>query len=169
MKNKFILLATLLVCTMANAQDLNMAQVSVRGKAADDKPGLNISGLERIQFCVNEQNQPQSIFVFEDQTTAVFDNVEAVSFLSDDNTVEIDNFQSISTVNASNIAIFPNPVVETLLISGMDADSKGAVFNLNGQRVCDINGTTTSINVSGWANGTYLIRIDNYIFKLIKQ
>ena len=166
MKSKLILIATLLACTMVNAQ---VARITMQGKAAGNNSSLDISNLERIQFCVNEQNQVQSIFVFEDQTTAVFENVEVVSFQADDNTVEIDNFQSISTVNASNIAVYPNPAVETLQISGMEAGSKGAVFNLNGQRIYDFNGTTTSINVSGWANGTYLIRIDNSIFKLIKQ
>ena len=169
MKNKFILVVTLLVCMMANAQEPNMAQVTVRSKAANDKTSLDITNLERIQFCVNEQNQVLSIFVFEDQTTAVFNNVEAVSFLTDQNAVEINNSQSIETVNTPTISVFPNPAVETIKISGMASDSQGAIYNLNGQRVCDINSTTTSINVSGWANGTYLIRIDNSIFKLIKQ
>lgn len=169
MRNKFILIATLLACTMVNAQELNMARITMQGKATGDNSSLDISNLERIQFCVNEQNQVQSIFVFEDQTTAVFDNVEVVSFSTDESTVEIDNFQSITTANASKIAIYPNPAVESLQITGMDANSKGAVFNLNGQRIYDINGTSSTINVSGWANGTYLIRIDNSIFKLIKQ
>ena len=159
MRNKFILIATLLACTMVNAQELNMARITMQGKATGDNSSLDISNLERIQFCVNEQNQVQSIFVFEDQTTAVFDNVEVVSFSTDESTVEIDNFQSITTANASKIAIYPNPAVESLQITGMDANSKGAVFNLNGQRIYDINGTSS----------TYLIRIDNSIFKLIKQ
>jgi hypothetical protein len=169
MKNKFILIATLLACMMANAQEPEVAQITTRGKAAANMSSLDISNLERIQFCVNDQNQVQSIFVFEDQTTAVFDNVEVVSFQAEEGTVEIDNFEALTDVNASNISIYPNPTTEVLQISGMGADSKGAVFNLNGQRVCTFNGTTTTLNVSGWANGTYLIRIDNSIFKLIKQ
>lgn len=171
MKNHFLLLLFLMAGLCAHAEAPNAALVSIHNQAKDDGSTLNIVNLQSIQLVLNEHNQVQSVFVFEDQSTVVFDNVEAIEFMDEENAVSIDFNPStdIESVSAIQLSVSPNPAKDMIHISGMKEDSRGVVFNISGQRICDINGQQTDLNVSTWANGTYIIRIDNEIFKLIKQ
>lgn len=168
MKKLFTLLLSLAACTFVDAQMPNAARISMQSQTTEDSV-LDISGLLRIQFMLNDKNQVKSVFVFDDQTEMTFDDVNVIAFLNGQVVVDPGEVQSINTASNLKISVYPNPATETLHISGMNAQSKGAVINISGQYICDINGQNATINVSGWAEGTYLIRIDDQIFKLIKQ
>lgn len=172
MNKKILLLLTLLlVTTMIQAQVPKAAQVSVRNQAESDTTEVSIVRLERIKMCLNPQNQVQAIFVFEDKADMVFDDVKVISFLAGKDTAQIsgDEVMSFQTAASPSIDIYPNPAADMIHISGMEKNSRGEVITLNGQRVCEFDSQSTTMDISGWANGTYLIRVDNQIFKLIKQ
>jgi len=171
MKHSILLFLAGMVSITMIAQVPNMAQVNKHDASLDDK--LVIAHLERIQLLVNNQHQIQSVFVFEDQTSMTFDNVAVITFLTEQESVEIDHKSdpatSVETIGEQMISVYPNPTSDILYISGLEENHHGAVISINGQHMCDINSRHTSIDVSGWPDGTYLIRIDNQIFKLIKQ
>lgn len=171
MKQHILLLLACIVSIAMSAQVPNTAQVSKRNASSDDK--LAITHLERIQLLVSDQHQVQSVFVFEDQTSMTFDNVAVINFLTEKEEIEIDHKSdqatSVETIKEQTISVFPNPTTDMLHISGMGENSHGAIISINGQQMCDIDSRHDAVDVSSWPNGTYLIRIDNQIFKLIKQ
>ena len=171
MKKIFTLLYAFAACVLVYAQEPNAARISMHVEMTEENSVINISDLQRIKFLINDKDQVQSVFVFEDQTEMTFDNVAVIAFLNGTDQVVVDSVgaQSISNVSDMKISVFPNPAKETLRISGMDEKSKGAIVSISGQYMCGISSQNTSIDISGWANGTYLIRIDDQIFKLIKQ
>lgn len=161
----------MLISFTTQAQIPNVAQIRLKNHTGNDAPSeLGITTLQRIQLLVNDQNQVQAVFVFEDSSDMVFDNVEAIQFFTEDIAgIEYNTPTSVETASDAMISLYPNPATESIHISGMSEGSHGTVFDINGLRICDIDGRHTTMDVSGWVNGTYLIRIDNRIFKLIKQ
>ena len=172
MKKQFLLpLFVLLACMGARAEvPAGAALISTRNQSMDDS-SLSIVSLQRIELALSEQNQVQSVFIFEDNTSVSFDNVDAISFASDNNAVTVEQKALTGLDNATEkkIHIYPNPATEKIYFSGMNEQSRGCVINANAQRVCEINGEQTDLDVSSWPVGTYIISIDNEIFKLIKQ
>ncbi len=169
MRVRILLLLTMMV-SMTYAQTPNVAQVSIRSMSKSEKTELSIARLERIKMCLNAQHQVQAIFVFEDQEDMVFDDVQVIHFLTGKDAAEVnDEFTALETIPTTTIRVYPNPSADMIHISGMEENSRGAVISISGQRVCEFDSRNTTMDVSGWANGTYLIRVDNQIFKLIKQ
>ena len=121
-------------------------------------------------MCLNAQHQVQAVFVFEDHEDMVFDDVQVIHFLTGKDAAEVnDEATALETIPTTTIRVYPNPSADIIHISGMEENSRGAVISISGQRVCEFDGRNTTMDVSGWANGTYLIRVDNQVFKLIKQ
>ena len=169
MRVRFLLLLTLMM-SMTYAQTPNAAQVSVRSMAKSDKTELSIVRLDRIKMCLSAQHQVQAVFVFEDHEDMVFDDVQVIHFLTGKDAAEVnDEATALETIPTTTIRVYPNPSADIIHISGMEENSRGAVISISGQRVCEFDGRNTTMDVSGWANGTYLIRVDNQVFKLIKQ
>lgn len=65
----------------------------------------------------------------------------------------------------SSLSVFPNPVKDVLNISTNPVDYQ--IFNFVGKQIQTGKGTT--LNVSGFAEGVYLIRIGNKINKFVKN
>lgn len=173
MKDKFLLLLVILISFAMYAQIPDAARVKLKNHAEDEASStLSIATLQRIRLLVNNQNLVQAVFVFDDKDDIVFDNVDAIQFVAAD-IADIDYNDPITTAieppSDVTISLYPNPATEMVHIFGMSEDSHAAVFDINGRRICDIDGSHTTMDVSGWVSGTYLIRIDNRIFKLIKQ
>jgi len=63
------------------------------------------------------------------------------------------------TENNINVALFPNPVNNTLNIALDTAISKVAIYNLQGQKVKE--STTEQVNVATLSQGIYLIKIED--------
>lgn len=164
------LLLFLLIGIYVQAEIPNTAKVSMHTQAGDES-ALSIVNLKCIQLVLNDQNRVQSVFVFEDQSTVVFDNVEAIELEYENQSVNVDYNPAtdVESIAGVTLGVSPNPTSDVVYISGMKENSRGAVFNLSGQRICDFGGHQTTLNVSTWAVGTYIIRIDNEYFKLIKQ
>ena len=69
-------------------------------------------------------------------------------------------------VPEDNIRIYPNPVQETLFIESAQ-ETIYKIYDFNGR--CLMSGNGNTINVSSLTKGTYLLHINNNIFKFIKQ
>ena len=64
--------------------------------------------------------------------------------------------------NAGEFAIYPNPVSNTLYVSGGNAEYSYELFNGMGQMVTKGNGQgMTEINVNGMAKGIYFLRLSS--------
>lgn len=59
---------------------------------------------------------------------------------------------AIENINAGNIAVYPNPAKDVVNVENA---TQIEIFNLIGAKILSTNGT--SINVSGLANGTYIL------------
>ncbi|WP_417199400.1 T9SS type A sorting domain-containing protein [Bizionia sp.] len=86
-------------------------------------------------------------------------------------TLRVDNITASTTLSRSNVTkelgftIYPNPSKSKLNIRvpASNSFSKVEVYNILGSRVYQgrINAINTSINVSQWNSGVYLVRISN--------
>ena len=65
---------------------------------------------------------------------------------------------SVLTPKASPLHIYPNPVVNTLYIDGLNEEVKVSIFSLTGQLVLRTR-TNHSVDVSGLVTGVYLFEI----------
>ena len=74
---------------------------------------------------------------------------------------------SIKEFGDISLYVYPNPVVNTLNIIGVDENASLAVFNLNGQCVKQEKGNVIDVNTL--VKGTYILQINNQYVKFIKQ
>ena len=74
---------------------------------------------------------------------------------------------SIAEFGEISFYVYPNPVVNTLNIIGVDENASLSVFNLNGQCVKQEKGNV--IDVNSLVKGTYILQINNQYVKFIKQ
>jgi|GEM_PF-6195654 len=87
--------------------------------------------------------------------------IKSVDF---DGQYELSNVQSVS-INGTNsaLAISPNPVVSTAILSGIEAGSTVMILDMSGQilRTEITNNTTYAVNASGLPSGMYIVRTVN--------
>jgi hypothetical protein len=71
----------------------------------------------------------------------------------------------------SNFMVFPNPARNTLTVKSPDLLNIIRITDLNGKTIIEKNiyRTQADIDISGLANGVYLIEINNQIKKFIKE
>ena len=67
----------------------------------------------------------------------------------------------------TQVYVFPNPVVNTLNIQGVDENTLLEVYNLTGKSVLKDKGT--ELDVTSLSQGTYILRINNQYVKFIKN
>ena len=74
---------------------------------------------------------------------------------------------SIEELGFTQVYVFPNPVVNTLTIQGVDENTPLEVYNLTGASVLQDKGT--ELDVTSLSQGTYILRINNQYVKFIKK
>ena len=73
----------------------------------------------------------------------------------------------IEELGFTQVYVFPNPVVNTLTIQGVDENTPLEVYNLTGASVLQDKGT--ELEVTSLSQGTYILRINNQYVKFIKK
>lgn len=70
---------------------------------------------------------------------------------------------AISSNNDTRISVFPNPTSDNVVISGISAQSRVFLYDMNGRQVhaANSNGCEMNINTSDLARGSYLLQIFN--------
>lgn len=79
---------------------------------------------------------------------------------------EASNPSSIENITTTQILIYPNPTQDVLLINGIEAQNL-RVFDLQGRLLKTENGT--QVNVSNFAEGTYLLQVGTQVVRFIKN
>ena len=74
---------------------------------------------------------------------------------------------SIDGIGEVSVYVYPNPVLSTLNIQGVDETALLSVFNLSGKCVMQEKGT--ELDVTSLHQGTYILRINNQYVKFIKK
>jgi hypothetical protein len=74
---------------------------------------------------------------------------------------------SIEELGFTQVYVFPNPVVNTLTIQGVDENTPLEVYNLTGKSVLKDKGA--ELDVTSLSQGTYILRINNQYVKFIKK
>ncbi len=74
---------------------------------------------------------------------------------------------SVSSDNQVKRILYPNPVQNTLTVSGVDEGAKYKVYDASGNIVAE--GTGNKVNVSDLAKGMYIIEIDSKRTVFVKQ
>lgn len=73
----------------------------------------------------------------------------------------------IEELGFTQVYVFPNPVVNTLNIQGVDETTPLEVYNLTGKSLLKDKGT--ELDVTSLSQGTYILRINNNYVKFIKK
>ena len=121
-----------------------------------------------------------------DKTTYALANVNRINVIADANTASmtvVDNDGNqfagyvkilfaesptdVEDLDITSVYIYPNPVVNTLNIQGVDENTALEVYNLTGKSVLKDKGT--ELDVTSLVQGTYILRINNQYVKFIKK
>ncbi len=73
----------------------------------------------------------------------------------------------VEELGITSVFVYPNPVVNTLNIQGVDENTPLEVYNLTGKSVLKDKGT--ELDVTSLNQGTYILRINNQYVKFIKK
>lgn len=119
---------------------------------------INLSEMEEVE--VTTPTWVQYIDAFNDTLSMVFIRIDS----------EFTN--STSPTLLEEVRVYPNPVQDQLIISGMENDDfQVQIFDQFGQIVGNEN--TRSIDTQSWNNGIYFLKINakpySYIRKILKQ
>ena len=121
-----------------------------------------------------------------DKTTYALANVERINVIADATSASmtvVDNdgnqfagymkilfaesATDVEELDITSVYIYPNPVVNTLSIQGVDENTSLEVYNLTGKSVLKNKGT--ELDVTSLTQGTYILRINNQYVKFIKK
>ena len=81
--------------------------------------------------------------------------------------------QGIEDIANANIALYPNPATTTVTLTGFDGQATVTIVDMNGRAMGEYtaNDNTLTIDLTGYAQGAYFVRITgeqvNAIRKLI--
>ena len=86
-----------------------------------------------------------------------------------DKTTIIDNVQlwenfnstAVKDVSVKEMSFYPNPVENNLNIVSESAVKSVSIYNIAGQRVKEISGNVTTINVESLASGMYIVKMES--------
>lgn len=164
MKGKLFLYIIVLVSLQVQAQSISRQVIGSSGKSISNNDyTLNFTVGESIVGKIQNGEVIHQGFwgaIFEDSTLSI----------------------ETPLVDASQINVFPNPVIDIIQINykQQDANNYAAqLFDINGKQVFNLNkntqNQTTTINIQNLSKGMYLLRVtdksSNYIktFKIIKK
>lgn len=130
--------------------------------------GASTYELAEVQSIVFDKSHDQVVAIMnlKDQTSV--EGITSILFpkQQDDDDTEEELPTDIEQEEV-HLYVFPSPVQSTLYIQGVAEDALVQIYNMAGQCVMQENGT--EINVVGFTNGTYLLKVNNKIVKFIKK
>jgi len=150
----FLGLALLAAGQLMVAQTFNMIAVSADGKETT----CAVSAVQKVVF----ENNTMTVKTNDGDVT----NISCIKFSEQGGGDGIINVKS-----ESSIFVFPNPVSETLTVSGVKKDAIIQLYNLSGALLQTVisQENATNINVSNLQQGIYLLRVDAQVIKFIKN
>ncbi|SFZ93604.1 Por secretion system C-terminal sorting domain-containing protein [Flaviramulus basaltis] len=72
---------------------------------------------------------------------------------------------------SKDVFIFPNPTSDNIDINGLKENIPASIYNIKGQLITikQVNSNSNTINISGLADGIYILKIKNDTFKFVKK
>lgn len=69
----------------------------------------------------------------------------------------------------SEVVIYPNPAESTIVVGNLKDLVNVTIYNLLGQRILErtIGPNTNTVDVSNLAMGTYLVRVNHQVIRLV--
>ena len=138
------------------------------------------------QLFANEVTQCVAVSADGDNTTYALADVNRINVIADANSASmtiVDNdgnqyagyvkilfaevLTDIEELGFTQVYVFPNPVVNTLNIQGVDENTPLEVYNLTGKSLLKDKGT--ELDIASLSQGTYILRINNQYVKFIKK
>jgi hypothetical protein len=95
--------------------------------------------------------------------TALLTNYEFAANYQPAQVTIIKTTSGLDNINASKLALYPNPAVEFVSVSGLNGGENLSIINLNGQILSSVKagGSTQTMSVTGLTRGIYLIAVQN--------
>lgn len=129
-----------------------------------------------------DEYRNQEVYIAINYISSIYDNPQfpphlqkrALALLIDDFTVSADaQTVGVGNVEINRISLFPNPVVDNLVIDSDNTVDSYRVFNLNGQVLLDQKLTNSRVNLEQLNTGLYIIELigENFVsrHKIIKE
>ena len=152
LKLLFTMLA-LFVSSMLYANEVNnLVAISADG----DKTAYALASVHRINVIADASSASMTIV---DNDGNQFAGYVKILFAESSTDVE--------ELDITSVYIYPNPVVNTLNIQGVDENTALEVYNLTGKSVLKDKGT--ELDVTSLVQGSYILRINNQYVKFIKK
>ena len=155
MKRFTLLVALVGLFSYGVAQEASLITLSADGAEAS----YQLSAVQQIVFAL--QNDVSTMQVINKDGSTVAD-VRTILF-----GVWQEVPTSVDATQQAWVFAYPNPVVNTLYIQGVNDDAQLNVFTLGGTRV--LQATGTELNVASLTQSTYLLQINNQVIKFIKR
>ncbi len=81
---------------------------------------------------------------------------------------------SLSTIDFDKdkqVALYPNPATDKIFISGIVKSKEVSIYNLGGQEIVNtkLSNVNSGIQIDKLIPGIYVVKIDNVVFKLVKD
>ncbi len=158
MRRKRILLAALLLpLAVATIQAAEVpAIITISNDGSETK--YELATVQKVTFAES------GMVVERKNAAAKVENVRCISFST---IATPDIITNNSTLEGTELFVYPNPVAETLRIDGAEAGSTFTIYDLQGRTL--LQTTEPQVNVSSLAQGSYLIKIGNQVVKFVKK
>lgn len=159
MKHKFLgLLFTIGFSALAYAADIKVTPMTP-GEAA-----YFLQSIQRIHFSADAADLPVIAFYDDNDGLVKQQSVSAptkITFVSGE--------QAIGNIQAEGtLSFYPNPSTNILHIQGLEGTVNAEMYDLSGQRIL-LQPTSGTLDVSQLPAGSYVLRIDNQVFKVLIQ
>jgi hypothetical protein len=143
----------LLFASMLYANEVsNMVAVSADG----DKTTYALADVNRINVIADANSASMTVI---DEDGNEYDGYLKILFA--------ESATGVEEFDITSVYVYPNPVVNTLSIQGVDENTALEVYNLTGKSVLKDKGT--ELDVTSLTQGTYILRINNQYVKFIKK
>jgi hypothetical protein len=88
-------------------------------------------------------------------------------------TVYVNNITTGISVNTNKIGleVYPNPVLNELMIKSDNQLGEVSIFNISGQLIFEdkVEDNTTKVDFHTYSSGVYFVRVGDKVYKIIKQ
>jgi hypothetical protein len=143
----------LLFASMLYANEVsNIVAVSADG----DKTAYALADVNRINVIADANSASMTVI---DKDGNEYDGYLKILFA--------ESATGVEEFDITSVYVYPNPVVNTLSIQGVDENTALEVYNLTGKSVLKDKGT--ELDVTSLTQGTYILRINNQYVKFIKK
>ena len=150
-------ITTFLMLMFASMLFANEVNTMVAVSADGSETSYALSSIERINLISTDTETSMTVISKEGRSQSGY-----IRLLF---TAEKTTF--IEGVGEVAVYVYPNPVINTLNVQGVDVSTLLSVYNLSGK--CMLQDVGTEIDVTSLDEGTYILQINNNYVKFIKK